>query len=293
MQKDISFLNNPGIYEIFNKKNNKRYIGQSIHIRIRLLRHKNYLNKNEHINKHLQAAWNKYGEEYFEFNVLEYCNIEELDSKEDFYIKKYKSNNPKYGYNYRIDNKTNRGLKWSEEQREKMFEKINDPNGWFKNHSIPEETLKKAWEANKNRIWTEEERKRHSEILKGTKVSDTSNMKKAQQGSKNPSSKLSEDEVKEIILLCKNRYRDHKRIAEVYNVCLGSINSISSNRTWKHINRNDIDNIFYEKGIKRIDDYEKRLDYAKLNTSLPDNPDYNKINEFVMDVNERVVRGDF
>ena len=46
---------------------------------------------------------------------------------------------------------------------------------------------------------------------------------------------------------------------------------------------------FYE----MVDDYEKRLDYAKLNTSLPDNPDYNKINEFVMDVNERVVKNEF
>ena len=46
---------------------------------------------------------------------------------------------------------------------------------------------------------------------------------------------------------------------------------------------------FYE----MVDDYEKRLEYAKLNTSLPDNPDYNKINNFVMSVNERVVRGDF
>ena len=46
---------------------------------------------------------------------------------------------------------------------------------------------------------------------------------------------------------------------------------------------------FYE----MVDDYEKRLDYAKLNTNLSDNPDYKKINEFVMDVNERVVKGEF
>lgn len=46
---------------------------------------------------------------------------------------------------------------------------------------------------------------------------------------------------------------------------------------------------FYE----MVDDYEKKLDYAKLNTSLPDNPDYKKINEFVMDVNERVVKNEF
>ncbi len=30
----------------------------------------------------------------------------------------------------------------------------------------------------------------------------------------------------------------------------------------------------------------------KNNTSLPEVPDYKKINEFVMSVNERIVRGD-
>lgn len=45
---------------------------------------------------------------------------------------------------------------------------------------------------------------------------------------------------------------------------------------------------FYE----MVDDYEKNLEYAKNNTSLPDNPDYKKINEFVASVNERVVKGE-
>ena len=42
-----------------------------------------------------------------------------------------------------------------------------------------------------------------------------------------------------------------------------------------------------------LNEYEKKLDYAKLNTSLPDSPDYKKINEFVMSVNEKVVKGEF
>ena len=46
---------------------------------------------------------------------------------------------------------------------------------------------------------------------------------------------------------------------------------------------------FYE----MVDDYEKKLDYAKLNTSIPDTPDYKNINKFVMSVNERVVKGEF
>ena len=45
---------------------------------------------------------------------------------------------------------------------------------------------------------------------------------------------------------------------------------------------------FYE----MVDEYEKKLEYAKNNTSLPENPDYKKINEFVASVNERMVRGE-
>lgn len=45
---------------------------------------------------------------------------------------------------------------------------------------------------------------------------------------------------------------------------------------------------FYE----LVDEYEKRLKYAKENTSLSDKPDYNRINEFVASVNERVVKGE-
>lgn len=45
---------------------------------------------------------------------------------------------------------------------------------------------------------------------------------------------------------------------------------------------------FYE----MVDDYEKKLEYAKNNTNLPDNPDNKRINEFVASVNERVVKGE-
>ena len=46
-------------------------------------------------------------------------------------------------------------------------------------------------------------------------------------------------------------------------------------------------NEFYE----MISDYEKRLDYAGKNTSLPDKPDIKAVEEFVISVNERVVTG--
>ena len=41
-----------------------------------------------------------------------------------------------------------------------------------------------------------------------------------------------------------------------------------------------------------LNEYEKRFDYAKNNTSLPDVPDHKRINEFKMYVNERIVKGE-
>ena len=45
---------------------------------------------------------------------------------------------------------------------------------------------------------------------------------------------------------------------------------------------------FYE----MVDEYEKKMEYAKANTNLPVKPDYKKIQEFVIDVNERIVKGE-
>lgn len=45
-------------------------------------------------------------------------------------------------------------------------------------------------------------------------------------------------------------------------------------------------NEFYE----MLADYEDKLDYAAKNTSLPEEPNYGKVQEFVMSVNEKVVR---
>lgn len=40
-----------------------------------------------------------------------------------------------------------------------------------------------------------------------------------------------------------------------------------------------------------LNEYEKRFEYAKKNTSLPDVPNYDRINEFRMYVNEQIVKG--
>ena len=42
-----------------------------------------------------------------------------------------------------------------------------------------------------------------------------------------------------------------------------------------------------------VDELEKRLDYAAENTDLPEEPDEKAVREFVIRVNEKVVRGEY
>ena len=76
-----------GIYQIINKNNEKRYIGStSESFRKRFNLHKHHLRNNKHKNSHLQYSWNKYGEDVFEFSILEICSdkLEVLDREQEY-----------------------------------------------------------------------------------------------------------------------------------------------------------------------------------------------------------------
>lgn len=68
----------PGVYQITNKDNGHKYIGSSINIWKRWGSHLAELRKNTHSGVHLQNAWNKYGEDSFEFSVLIFCDAENI-----------------------------------------------------------------------------------------------------------------------------------------------------------------------------------------------------------------------
>ena len=93
-----------GIYQIINKQNLKCYVGstrRNFHDRFK--DHKRDLRNNKHHSKHLQAAWNKYSEECFEFEVLEIID-KSLDKlyflqREQYWIDKFESHNKEFGYN--------------------------------------------------------------------------------------------------------------------------------------------------------------------------------------------------
>jgi len=88
-----------GIYIIENKINSKKYIGSSIEIPVRIMKHKYSLRRNYHDNQYLQNSFNKHGEDNFTFMVLELCEESELINKENHYINLYHSNDLNVGYN--------------------------------------------------------------------------------------------------------------------------------------------------------------------------------------------------
>lgn len=62
---------NQGIYKIINAVNNKFYVGSTVNLRKRKARHFSELRTGKHKNRHLLAAWNKYGEQAFVFVAVE------------------------------------------------------------------------------------------------------------------------------------------------------------------------------------------------------------------------------
>ena len=92
--------NKCGVYVIRNIENGKMYIGStSTSFRKRWENHKRKLRKNKHPNDHLQASYNKYGKDCFEFQIIEITNPDEAVKREAYYISLYNTLNPKYGYN--------------------------------------------------------------------------------------------------------------------------------------------------------------------------------------------------
>lgn len=59
------------IYKIRNVVNDKFYVGSTNNTKVRFKNHRRLLRKGKHHCKHLQASWNKYGEDCFKFEVVE------------------------------------------------------------------------------------------------------------------------------------------------------------------------------------------------------------------------------
>lgn len=112
-----------GIYSIYSKSQNKYYIGKSIDIHKRFLKHKSDLRLNQHHSKYLQNVYNKYGEDDLVFQVIQECSYEESGELEKYYIKQF--NSFKDGFNETEGGELGApGRKFSEDTLKKLSENI-------------------------------------------------------------------------------------------------------------------------------------------------------------------------
>lgn len=77
---------NPGIYFIINLENGKIYVGQTVSMKTRLSGHLTLLRRGSHSNRHLQGSFDQYGERSFYFYIAEFCSVESLTDREQFWI---------------------------------------------------------------------------------------------------------------------------------------------------------------------------------------------------------------
>jgi group I intron endonuclease len=91
-----------GIYKIINVINNKFYVGSAVDLKRRKARHFSELRNGRHNNRHLQAAWGKYGEQAFVFVVVEQLATDaDLLAAENVWLKEHVGED--YCYNIGVD----------------------------------------------------------------------------------------------------------------------------------------------------------------------------------------------
>lgn len=95
------------------------YVGQSQNVALRFGQHRSALRCGSHFNDRLQRSWDKYGAETFSFEVLEFCQKQELDAAELWWLEQM------VGYRRCFNVGTDpvapqRGRKFSEEHKRKI-----------------------------------------------------------------------------------------------------------------------------------------------------------------------------
>lgn len=174
------------LYIVTNSINNKRYVGQTIQtLHSRWTKHYSYKGNNA-----LVSAINKYGKENFHIKQIAMANSqEELDYREEYYIKLFKTLSPN-GYN--LMSAPGKAGKHSEETKKK----IGDAQKGNKNHNFgkkaSEETRRKMSKSQTGRIKTPEERLKLSIANSGVVFSEErkANISKALTGKTVPKERV-------------------------------------------------------------------------------------------------------
>ncbi len=110
-----------GVYRITSVVSDCVYIGSSTNIKKRLQSHRDRLIKGIHENRHLQRAWDKYGNDGFLFESLIECGVEDRKIREQKFIDAYVGFGlPVYNMRPSADSRECFGYKHSEETKRKI-----------------------------------------------------------------------------------------------------------------------------------------------------------------------------
>lgn len=131
-----------GIYRILNLVTNQSYIGQSTNIAQRINEH--YYHRTATKASLIDQAINQYGISNFMFQILEICKFEELDWKEDYYIRLFQTNI--YGYNVVAGGQHNIGE--SNSNVKLTYQDVYNIREAYNNHANPNEVYNQY----KNRV---------------------------------------------------------------------------------------------------------------------------------------------
>lgn len=146
-------MNSSAIYQIYNKVTNKFYIGSAINLSTRWSTHVRRLDANTHVNKHLQAAWNKYDRENFECRILEIVDdVGKLIEREQYWLDRTKCYDQEIGYNLCPTANSMLGFSSPLKGKKLSIERRKQLSEAQKGRIITEHQKKAVSEANKNRI---------------------------------------------------------------------------------------------------------------------------------------------
>jgi group I intron endonuclease len=224
-----------GIYQIINKADKKIYVGSAKAFSKRWRDHKKLLRKNKHYNRYLQNAWNKYGEDSFEFQILEITTEQLLLEKEQYYLDKFAAHVSRGGYNMCEFAGRPLGRLITSETRKKISESLRGRYGGEKNpfygkkHSA--ETLQKIKEnsadmsGEKNPFYG----KKHSEK---TKKLLGQKSKGRNCGEKSCRAKLTWEKVREIRKIYAVGNISHASLGKEFDVAESTIQKIINNDRW-------------------------------------------------------------
>lgn len=235
------------VYQIINLINGKIYIGQS-QSKYKWTQHL-YVAADPANQAHslIHRAIKKYGQENFEFRIIQYLNtLKEALDAEKYWIQYYQTNVSKFkttlGYNLTDGGDGTGGFKWSDESRKKFS---NATLGENNNASIltdeivinikllllrefPIKEISKEFDVPVNYIQQIRRGKRWSHISESHNKEDMESIKR------NGNAKINTDQAREIKTLLQkgNSVGD---IVKILGISRWIVNGIKRGLSWKHI----------------------------------------------------------